>query len=94
MPMTPAAVKAANWLEQTTKTKRTATYGTVAIVALEIIDQGVDVLILLLVLHDGALGSRDVVGLLLVKLPALNVRRQRRSAGGRVFGHWRGGCGR
>jgi hypothetical protein len=63
----------------------------VAIVALEVVDEGVNVLILLLLLLD-ALLRRHGVGLLLVELSALNVGRQRRSASSRVFGHWRGIC--
>lgn len=60
-----------------------------AIVGLQVLDEGVHVLILLLVL-DLLLLGRDILRLLLIKLSALNVGRQRRSAGGRVLGHWRG----
>jgi hypothetical protein len=69
-------------------------YLVVAIVALEIINESINVLVLLL-LFERRLSSGDVVvGCLLVKLSALNVGRQRGCAGSRVFGHWRGCCGR
>jgi hypothetical protein len=68
-------------------------YLVVAIVTLEVVDEGVNVLILLLLLGHLLLDGHRV-GLLLIKLSALNVGRQRGSASSRVFGHWRGGCGR
>lgn len=58
------------------------------IVGLQVLDEGVHVLILFLVL-DILLG-RNILRRLLIELSALNVGRQRRSAGGRVLGHWRG----
>jgi hypothetical protein len=69
-------------------------YLVVTIMALEVINESINVLVLLFLL-ERRLGCRHaVVGGLLVKLSALNVGRQRGSAGGRVFGHWRGCCGR
>jgi hypothetical protein len=68
-------------------------YLVVAIVALEVINESINVLVLLLFLETRS--NRDVVvGGLLVKLSALNVGRQRGRAGSRVLGHWRGCCGR
>jgi hypothetical protein len=71
-------------------------YLVVAIVALEVVNESINVLVLLLFLESRLSGrsGRDVVGGLLVKLSALNVGRQRGRAGSRVFGHWRGCCGR
>lgn len=59
-------------------------YLVMSIVTLEVIDEGVNVLILLLL--DGHLGV--VLGLL-VKFSALDIGRQRRSAGRRGLRHGR-----
>lgn len=74
------------------KKKRGIAYLAMTVVALQVLDEGVHVLILLLILNR-PLGSGDMMSLLLVKPSALNVGRQRGGADGRVFGH-RGGCGR
>jgi hypothetical protein len=67
----------------------------VAILGLEVLDQGVDVLILVIVDNGGLLlGGRDALGsggavgsLLVVEATRLNVGVQRRSAGGSVISH-------
>lgn len=62
-------------------------YLVVTIVRLEVVNEGINVLILLLLL-DTSLGGRHVVlGRLLVELAALNVGGQRRSAGRLLFSH-------
>ena len=51
-----------------------------AIVAFQVVDEGIHILVLLLLLLDRLLRSGDGVRLLLVKLPALDVGRQRRNS--------------
>ena len=69
-------------------------YLVMAIVALEVVNESIDVLVLLFFLEARLSSMGLVVGGLLVKFSALNVGRQRGRAGSRVFGHWRGCCGR
>lgn len=57
---------------------------------LEILDEGIDVLILIIIFNLGLrLVRSTLLRRLLVELSALDVGRQRRSAAGRVVRHWR-----
>jgi hypothetical protein len=100
--MTRCPIEAPDWVVQRSARGRLRcewvqlAYLVVTIVALEVVNESINVLVLLLFLKGrlSGRGGRDVVSGLLVKLSALNVGRQRGRAGGRVFGHWRGCCGR
>jgi len=55
-----------------------------AIITLQVLDEGINVLVLLLFLRN-VLGANNF---LLIKLAALDVGRQRRGAAGRMVGHY------